>query len=112
MLVFLQKILCTGEGNLVDVALHFVGRHADPVITNGQGFGFPVHRDIDATFIAFGAVTCHGCHAALADGIGAVADEFPEEDLMAGINGLLDDREDIFRMDLNLTLFEHRHQQA
>ena len=26
---------------------------------------------------------------ALADGIGAITDEFPEEDLMAGINGLL-----------------------
>jgi hypothetical protein len=28
---------------------------------------------------------------------------------MAGIDGLLDDREDVLGVDLNLALFQHRH---
>ena len=30
--------------------------------------------------------------------------------LVAAVNGLFDDREDVFGMDLNLALLEHRHE--
>jgi hypothetical protein len=68
---------------------------------------FSIDADADFAFFALAAVACHGGHAALLDGIDAIAHQFPQEHLMAGIDGLLDDREDVLGMDLNLTLFEH-----
>ena len=107
--VFFQEFLGAGEGHLIDIALHFIGGHADAVVTHGDGFFFSIDADADLAFLALAAVPCHGGHAALLDRIDAIADQFPQEHLMAGIDGLFDDREDVLGMDLNLTLFEHSH---
>ena len=110
LLVLLQEILGTGEGHLVDVALHLIGRHANAVVADGDGLGLTIHRDQDGSVIPFAAVAGHGGHAALADGVDAIAHKLPKKHLVAGINGLLDDRENVFGVDLNLTLFlQHRH---
>ena len=110
LLVLLQEILGTGEGHLVDVALHLIGRHANAVVADGDGLGLTIHRDPDGSVIPFAAVAGHGGHAALADGVDAIAHKLPKKHFVAGINGLLDDRENVFGVDLNLTLFlQHRH---
>ena len=109
MLVLLQELLGTGEGHLVDVATHLIGRHADAVVTDGEGLGLPVDADPDHPLGTLVAVPGHGRQAAFVDGIEAVADQLPEEDLMAGVDGLLDDRKDVFRMDLDLSLLQDGH---
>ena len=110
LFVLLQKILGTGEGNLVDVALHLIGGHADAVVSNGELFSISVNGDADNPVFAFAAVARHGRHTPLADGVDTVADQLAEKHLMAGVHGLLDDREDVLGVDLNLTLFvHHRH---
>ena len=110
LLVLLQEILGAGEGHLVDVALHLIGGHADAVVADGERFGFAIHTDPNGPVIPFTAVAGHRRHAALADGVDAIAHQLPQKHLMAGINGLLDDRENVFGVDLNLTLFlQHRH---
>ncbi len=37
LLVLFEEILCTGEGNLVDILLDLLAGHPDPCIGNGQG---------------------------------------------------------------------------
>ena len=108
-LVFLQEFLGAGESHLVDVALHFISVHADAVVADGEGFGVAIDLDADQSLGAFAAVTSHGRHPALADRIGAVADQLTQKHLVAAVNGLFDDREDVFGMDLDLALLKHRH---
>ena len=110
LFVFLEEILSTGKGHLIDVALHFIGCHADAVVGDGQSLGLAINPDANAAVFTLTAISSHGSHSALADGINAVAHQLPKENLMAGINGLLDDRENVFGVDLDLTLFvHHRH---
>ena len=109
LFVFFEEVFGAGERHLVDIALHLIGGHADAVVGDGEGVGFPVDPDADGGFGAFAAVTAHGGHAPLANGIDAIAHQFPQEDLMAAVNGLFDDREDVLGVDLNLALFQHRH---
>ena len=109
LFVFFEEIFGAGERHLVDVALDLIGGHADAVVGDGEGVGFPVDPDADGGFGALTAVTAHGGHAPLANGIDAIAHQFPQENLMAAVNGLFDDREDVLGVDLNLALFQHRH---
>ena len=108
-LVLLQEILGTGKGHLVDVALHLIGVHADAVVRDGQRLGLAVDADVDQPLRALAAVASHRRHAPLADGIHAIAHQFPQEHLMAAVDGLLDDREDVLGVDLDLTLFGLQH---
>ena len=110
LFVFLEKILSAGKRHLIDVALHLIGCHADAVVADGQGLGLAINPDANAAFLPLTAIASHGRHASFADGINTVAHQFPKENLMAGINGLLDDRKDVLGVDLDLTLFvHHRH---
>ena len=108
-LVLLQEILGTGEGHLVDVALHLIGVHADAVVRDGERLGLAVDADVDQSFGALAAVAGHRRHPALADGIHAVAHQLPQEHLVAAVDGLLDDREDVLGVDLDLTLLGLQH---
>jgi len=45
--VLFQEFLSTGEGDLVDVLVDFIGRHADAPVGYGQGFLFLVQADTD-----------------------------------------------------------------
>ena len=109
--IFLQEFLGAGEGHLVDVALHLIGRHADAVVADRDRFGFAINADADLSFFALAAIAAHGRHAPLADGVDAITDQLAQEHLMAGIDGLFNDRKNIFRVDLDLALFLHSHGQ-
>ena len=74
--LFLQKILCAGECDLVDVLFHLVGSHADSVVTDFDRLRFSINSDVDQSFVSFRTIACHCCHAALADGISTVTDKF------------------------------------
>ena len=45
VLVLVQEVVGSGEGNLVDVLLNFVGSHTDAVIADGDGLGVFVDAD-------------------------------------------------------------------
>ncbi|MPN13737.1 hypothetical protein SDC9_161061 [bioreactor metagenome] len=42
--VLIEEIICRGERNLIDVFIHFVGRHPDPAIGDSQCFGFLIYQ--------------------------------------------------------------------
>ena len=109
LLVLLQEVFGTGEGHLVDVALHLISVHADAVIGDREGLRFAVDSDRDQALRPLAAIARHGRHAALADRIHPVTHQLPEEDFMAAVDGLLDDGEDVFGVNLNPALFQHRH---
>ena len=109
LLVLLQEVFGTGEGHLVDVALHLISVHADAVIGDREGLRFAVDSDRDHALRTLAAIARHGGHAALADRIHPITHQLPEEDFMAAVDGLLDDREDVFGVNLNPALFQHRH---
>ncbi|MEY4841097.1 MAG: hypothetical protein RLZZ374_2005, partial [Cyanobacteriota bacterium] len=109
--VFLQEFLGAGEGHLVDVTLHLIGRHANAVVADRDRFGLAINADADFAFFAFAAIAAHGRHAPLADGINAITHQLAQEHLMAGIDSLFNDRKNVFRVDLDLALFLHSHGQ-
>ena len=109
LFVFFEEVFGAGERHLVDIALDLIGGHADAVVGDRERVGFAVDPDADGGFGALAAVTAHGGHAPLANGIDAIAHQFPQKDLMAAVNGLFDDRENVLGVDLNLALFQHRH---
>ena len=95
------------RSHLVDVSLHLIGGHADAVVADGERFGFAIHTLIR---IAHHPLQCNRRHrhAALADGVNAIANQL-QKHLMAGINGLLDDRENVFGVDWSTLFLQHRH---
>ena len=109
LLVLLEEVFGTGEGHLVDVALHLISVHADAVIGDGEGLRFAIDSDRDHALRTLAAIASHGRHAALADRIHPITHQLPEEDFVAAVDGLLDDGEDVFGVNLNPALFQHRH---
>lgn len=109
-LEFLHEFLGTGKGHLVDVFLHFVGAHPDTAIADGKGSGLCVEGDGHfqvAQFLVIGSDA--GEVLDLACGIHGIGYEFAEEDLVVGIEGFLDDGEDVLGMDGNIAGFRLGH---
>ena len=48
VLILIEELLSTGEGDLVDVLVHFLSRHADTTVGNGECFFLFVNRDAHA----------------------------------------------------------------
>ena len=51
VLVFLQEIRCTGEGNLVNIFLYFVGSHTKTVVSKGESFFFRIYHNLDLRLV-------------------------------------------------------------
>jgi len=83
--------------------------HADAVIGDREGLRFAIDSDRDHALRTLAAIASHGRHAALADRIHPITHQLPEEDFVAAVDGLLDDGEDVFGVNLNPALFQHRH---
>ena len=47
VLISLQKILCAGECNLVNILLHFLRRHAQTVVLYLDGLFLRVHGNLN-----------------------------------------------------------------
>ena len=79
-----------GFGDGAKVLDHFVLRHTDAVIGNGQGTVFGVTGDGDGKFVPVDAHLVVGQRRVgqLIDGVGGVGDDLPKENLLVGINGI------------------------
>ena len=94
-----------GAGDGADVLLHLGDRHADAVVADGEGAGPLVGDDLDLPVAVplqkrFAGV---GFEADLVDGVGGVGDQFPQEDVLVGVEGMDDEVEQL--LDLGLELF-------
>ena len=100
LLVLLHKLGGTGEGNLVDVLLDFLTGHAQAVVGNRDFAGFFVygHAHFQLAQLAFELAQL-GQALELLGGIDGIADQFPQENLVVGIQELLDNREDVLGVD-------------
>ena len=97
VLVLLDEIRRTGKSDLVDILLHLVRRHTDTVINKLERLLLRVHDHLNLRLITVGQgiFPHHVQLLQLRNCITAVGDQFPEKDIMVGIQPLLDDRENI-----------------
>ena len=96
VLVLLNELLGTGEGNLVDVAVHLFGCHADAVVGDSECLFLLVDEDAYTKVAEFAFGIAHrGEGLELLRGIDGVADEFAQEYLMVAVEELFDDGEDV-----------------
>ena len=96
VLVFLQKVGSTAEGNLIDIAFDFVGSHTDTAVADGQRAGLSIHLDLDGKILHVAHALALGSkRLELLGSIDSVGDDFAEENLVVAIEELLDDGENV-----------------
>ena len=94
--VFLQEVVGTGEGYLVDILVNFLGGHTDTVVAHGQCFCLGVNAYAHLEFAQLALeVALHGQGLELLCGINGVADYLAEKNLVVAVKKLLDDRENV-----------------
>ena len=100
-----------GLGDGAEILDHFVFRHADAVIGNGQGAVFGVAGDGDGEFIPVDAHLIVGQRRVgqLIDGVGGVGDDLPKENLLVGINGVNHQVKKTLRLCFELLLFHNQY---
>ena len=98
VLVFLQEISRAGKGDLVDVFLDLVCRHAQSGIDEFQCFVLRIYHHADAVFMSLriGVFANQGKLFELRDSVAAVGNQLTEKDIVVGIEPLFDNRENIF----------------
>ena len=106
ILILLHELLGTREGNLVDVLVHLLGRHAHTAVRHGQRLLLLVRGHMD------GQVAQIALHFAdrreglqLLGGIHGIRDQLAQEDFMLRIEEFLDDGEDVLRRDSDFSVF-------
>ena len=97
ILVLGHELLGAREGDLVDVAVDLVGRHADSAVGDREQPLVGVHRNADRQVAQF---TLHfaarsQCFEFLR-GVDCVRHQFAQEDFVVGIEEFLDDGKDVF----------------
>ena len=108
VLVLLHELLGSREGNLVDVAVHLLGRHADAAVGHGERPGLLVdgHADREVAQFALGlADRREGLQ--LLGSIHGVRDQLAQEDLVVRVEEFLDDGKDIFRRNSDFSVFHN-----
>ena len=111
-LIFGEEFLCSGEGNLGDVALYLIFGHADAVIRDNQLLFFRVdgHNDLRLIALLFGSLTDSAQALEFLDGIASVGNNLSEEDVLVRIEPLLYNWKHIFGIDADLSLPFHVNQ--
>ena len=108
VLVLVEEVGDAGEGNLVDVLVDLLGRHADAAVGDGERAGLLIEGDADGEVAQVaGEVACRGEGLHLLRGVHGVADHLAKEYLVVGIQKLLDDGEDVLRRYSNITFLFH-----
>ena len=98
ILILLHKSSGSGEGDLVDVFLHFVRRHADSVIDKLQGLLCGIGDDLNGKLLVRREIILsHNLQLPqLRNGVAAIGNHFPDKDVVVGIQPLLDNGKYIF----------------
>ena len=92
VLVLRKEGLRAGEGDVVDILLDLVSRHADTVIGYCDGSVIGVHLNINPGLIIIrqGKISHHVELFKLGDRITAIGDQLPVEDIVIAVQPLLD----------------------
>ncbi len=87
LLQTLEKCLGARLGDGADIGLHLFHGHADAVVTDGEGSGVLVGNQLylPIRVVLQDRLVGVGLEAGLVHGVGGVGDEFPEEDLLVGV---------------------------
>ena len=98
VLVLLHEILDAGECNLVNVLVNLILGHAKSVVCDLDGLVIWVHGHLDFVLqILRSFILSHEFQLLkLGNGIAAVADQLPVENVMVRVQPFLDYRENIF----------------
>ena len=109
ILVLGHELLGAREGDLVDVAVDLVGRHADSAVGDREQPLVGVHRNADRQVAQF---TLHfaarsQCFEFLR-GVDCVRHQFAQEDFVVGIEEFLDDGKDVFGRHPDFTVCHSR----
>ena len=108
VLVFLQELPCRREGDLVDVAVDFVGGHADTVVHDFQSLGIFIQDDFDLEVPEFTLEFAGGRDRLhLLRGVNRIRYKFPQEDFMVRVQELLDHGEYVLRGNSDFSFFCH-----
>ena len=99
-----------GLGNGAQVLFHLFPGHTDAVIGDGQGPVLRVPGDGNGELIPVDAhlVIGEGGVGQLVDGIGGIGDDFPEEDLPVGIDGVDHQVQQTLGLGFELLLFHSK----
>ena len=109
ILILVDEVRRTGEGNLIDILLDLLCGHTDTVILEGDGLMLGIDDHIDSALIIcrLRPLADEAQLLQLRDRITCVGDLLTYEDILIGIHPLLDDREYVFRIDRKCTLLCH-----
>ena len=101
VLILLDEIRGTGERNLVDILLHLVSGHTQPVVRKGQGLLLRVngHTHPGLVTLRQGIFPHHVQLFQLGHGITAVGDQLPVENIMVRVQPLLDNGKNVLTID-------------
>jgi len=109
VLVFGHELLGPREGDLVDVAVHLLGRHAHAAVRHGQRLPLLVRRDANCEVAQLALCFAHRREGfELLRRIHGVRDQFAQEDFVVRIEEFLDHGEDILRGDSDFSVFHSR----
>src|SRR5699024_1554298 len=88
--VFLLEIQAAALGNGAQVALQLILGHADTVIADHEGTGFPVHGQKDSVILlgSGNRTVSQTAKIQLVDSIAGVADQLTKEDFFIGVDGI------------------------
>ena len=106
VLVLVQEVACSAEGNLVDVFLDFICCHAYTVVAHGDGLVFLVEGDshLQVAHLTL-EVAFPGQGLELLSGVYCIAHNLTDENLVVAVEKLFDDGEDVLCCNPNVTLF-------
>ena len=108
VLVLFQEFARGRERNLVDILVDFFFGHTDTFVDDLQGLLLLIQLDTDLEVTQFGLAVAGGSEGLqFLGGIDRVRDQLAEEDLVIGIQELLDDGENVLGGDTDLSFVCH-----
>ena len=106
VLILLHELLGAREGDLVDVFVHLLGRHADAAVGHGERFLLLVGGDADrhVAQIALGLADRREGFQLLG-GVHGVRNQLAQENFMVRVEEFLDDGENVLRRNSDFSVF-------
>ncbi len=101
ILVLAKEIGSAGKCDFVDILLYFISRHTDTVINKGKRLFIRIRTNDNLPRVVFrlGKFATKSKLLKLRDCVTAVRNQLTYKNIMVGIQPLLNDRKDIFRID-------------